>query len=83
MEEYIKKEDILKFIEDIKCSRDIPKNYGTLLDIIRYIRKMPTFDLENIINQVKELPHGNYKDEYGKGFSAAINAVLKIINGVE
>lgn len=37
--EYIKKEDVLKFIEDIKCNKDVPKNYGTLLDIMRYIRK--------------------------------------------
>lgn len=81
--EYIKKEDILKFIENIEYNHDIPKNYGTLLDIMRYIRKMPTIQPEHIINQLKELPHGNYTDDYGKGFSAGINAALKIIKEVQ
>lgn len=34
----IKKSDVLKIIEDIKCDDSIPKNYGTLLDIMRQIR---------------------------------------------
>lgn len=38
---YINKTEILKFIENIKCDDNIPKNYGTLLDIMRYIRNMP------------------------------------------
>lgn len=37
----ISREDVLVFIEDIKCNKDIPKNYGTLLDIMRYIIQMP------------------------------------------
>lgn len=53
MDEYIKKEDILIFIERIKCDKNIPKNYGILLDIMRYIRKMPTFDLESAIEQIE------------------------------
>lgn len=44
-EEYIKKEDVLKIIYDIKENKDIPKNYGTLLDIIRQIRKLPSEDV--------------------------------------
>lgn len=52
-DEYIKKEDALKFIEDIKCNKDIPKNYGTLLDIMRYIRKMPTYDTDKIIEKLE------------------------------
>ena len=45
--EYINKTELLKFIEDIKCDDNIPKNYGTLLDIMRYIRKMPTIQYNN------------------------------------
>lgn len=40
-EEYIKKEDVLKIIYDIKENKDVPKNYGTLLDIIQRIRNLP------------------------------------------
>lgn len=38
--ELIKKSDVLKLIEDIKCNDRIPKNYGTLLDIMKEIRLM-------------------------------------------
>lgn len=51
-DEYIKKEDVLKFIEDIKCNPDIPKNYGTLIDIMRYIRKMPTYDADKVVGRL-------------------------------
>ena len=37
----IKKSDVLKIVEDIKCDDSIPKNYGTLLDIMRQIRNLP------------------------------------------
>lgn len=40
-EEYIKKEDVLKIIYDIKENKDVPKNYGTLIDIIQRIRNLP------------------------------------------
>lgn len=40
MDEYIKKKDVLKIIYDIKENKDIPKNYGTLIDIIRLIRNL-------------------------------------------
>lgn len=42
MDEYIKKEDVLKIIYDIKENKDIPKNYGTLIDIIQQIRNLPS-----------------------------------------
>ena len=53
-DEYIKKEDVLKFIEDIKRNKDVPKNYGTLLDIMRYIRKIPTYDIGKVVEQLEE-----------------------------
>jgi len=39
---YISRTEVLRLIEDIKCDDSIPKNYGTLLDIMREIRNMPT-----------------------------------------
>lgn len=46
----IKRESVLKLIEDIKCNPDLPKNYGTLLDIMREVRAIPAvYDSENII----------------------------------
>lgn len=33
-DEVIRKSDVLRIIEDIKCKDSVPKNYGTLLDII-------------------------------------------------
>ena len=41
---FISKAEVLTLIEEIKCNDDIPKNYGTLLDIMRMIRNMPTVD---------------------------------------
>lgn len=40
-DELIRKVDVLRLIENIKCDDFIPKNYGTLLDIMRFIRVMP------------------------------------------
>lgn len=40
-DELIRKSDVLRLIEDIKCDDSLPKNYGTLLDIMRLIRIMP------------------------------------------
>ena len=41
-EEYIKKEDVLKIIYDIKENKDVSKNYGTLIDIIQQVRNLPS-----------------------------------------
>lgn len=43
-DELIRKTDVLSLIENIKCDDSIPKNYGTLLDIMRFIRVMPPVD---------------------------------------
>lgn len=40
----IRRRDVLKLIED-KCDDGIPKNYGTLLDIMRKIRALPAADI--------------------------------------
>ena len=53
MDEYIEREAVLKIIYDIKENKEIPKNYGTLLDIIRSTRNLPTAD-------VVEVKHGEW-----------------------
>ena len=37
-------EKVLIIIENIKENKDLPKNYGTLLDIMRRIRELPVVD---------------------------------------
>lgn len=41
MMELIAKEDILKLLYDVKDNPDIPKNYGTIMDLIRQVRDIP------------------------------------------
>lgn len=43
-DDLICRRDVLKIIEDIKCDGSIPKNYGTLLDIMRKIRTLPAVE---------------------------------------
>lgn len=40
---------VLLIIEEIKMNKDIPKNYGTLLDIMRSIRRLPIIDAEPVV----------------------------------
>ncbi|MFQ9515366.1 MAG: hypothetical protein ACLRZ9_06020 [Eubacterium sp.] len=55
MDELIRKSDVLKLIEDIKSDNNIPKNYGTLLDIIRQIRNISSvYDEDMVIKQLNE-----------------------------
>lgn len=39
--ELIKKEDVLNLLYGFKDDDEVPKNYGTLLDIIHFVRVMP------------------------------------------
>lgn len=46
---------VLKLIEDIKENPDTPKNYGTLLDIMREVRSIPAaYGTEKIIEYLKK-----------------------------
>ncbi|MGN0415984.1 MAG: hypothetical protein ACI4FX_10920 [Agathobacter sp.] len=38
----IRRSDVLRLIEDVKSNPEIPKNYGTLLDILRRVREIPS-----------------------------------------
>lgn len=37
--------------------------------------------MERIVELLEELPHGKYVDDYGNGFSAAINVAIEIVKG--
>ena len=55
MSDLISRKAVLKLIEDIKVDKDIPKNYGTLLDIMSVIRNMPTaYDVDKVVEQLEE-----------------------------
>lgn len=43
----IRKIDVLNLLESIKDNKDIPKNNGTFMDVIRQIRNMPTIIQES------------------------------------
>lgn len=54
-DDLISRKAILKFLYEIKDDSCIPKNYGTLLDIIRNVRNIPTaFDKGRVIEELKE-----------------------------
>ena len=52
----IEEDAVLLRIEEIKLNKSIPKNYGTLLDIMRKIRQLPTIDAEPVV-------HGHWIDQ--------------------
>lgn len=52
----ISRELVLKLVEDIKMNPEIPKNYGTLLDIMREIRKIPAaYDVDKVVERLEEM----------------------------
>ena len=56
MNDLISRKAVLKLIEDIKVDKDIPKNYGTLLDIMSVIRNMPTaYDVDKVVEQLQQM----------------------------
>ena len=47
---------VLKLIEDIKQNPEIPKNYGTLLDIMRAVETMPAaYDVDKVVEELEGL----------------------------
>lgn len=51
--ELIKKEDVLNLLYGFKDDDEAPKNYGTLLDIIRFVRVMPGITTEHMVLEYK------------------------------
>lgn len=54
----------LLIIEEIQQNKDIPKNYGTLLDIARSIRRLPTIDAEPTVHA-----HWILEKKYADGYA--------------
>lgn len=88
----ISRSAVLQILYDVKDDDDTPKNYGTLLDIMRQIRELPTaFDKEQVIEELKHLEndtfnyYNRYDDEVAFGESSAFRSAIKIIEkgGVE
>ena len=60
----VTKGSVLKLIEDIKQNPEIPKNYGTLLDIMRVIGKMPTaYDVDKVIETFETYKSQQFQNE--------------------
>jgi len=85
MSDLISRKAVLKLIEDIKVDKDIPKNYGTLLDIMSVIRNMPTaFDVDKVVEQLKECERYVYdavsdEDNYVIDTEKAIEIVKGVV----
>jgi hypothetical protein len=51
-------------------------------DVLSIIEEQPTvYDVDKTLEEIENLPHGEYKDDYGKGFSAGVKACLKFVKG--
>ena len=86
-DDLISRKAVLHILYDIKDDDNVPKNYGTVLDIIRKIRKLPTaFDKERVID---ELIAGRFvyagEDVIGESTSIGIDKAIKIVEkgGIE
>lgn len=75
---FVSKIAVLKLIEDIKCDRNIPKNYGTLLDILQQVRSLPTV-MDNKTEIPEELKQYQAIGTV-KGYEEAIKASLEYYN---
>ena len=71
----IRRNDVLELLYEIKDDDSIPKNYGTILDLIRRVRKIPVaFDVEKAIDEIRSIPHGYFNTEVE-------NEIVDIIKG--
>ena len=73
----IKRVDVLKLIEDIKMNPEIPKNYATLLDIMRKVREIPaTYDMNKVVEQLEQQKNQYFrrsdeiKNRFGENFES-------------
>ena len=59
---------------------------GKIKRIKDVIDNQPTaYDAEKVVEQLQQLPHGEYKDEFGKGYSLAVNIGINLVKagGIE
>lgn len=74
----IRRDDVLGVLYEIKDDDSIPKNYGTILDLIRKVREMPTaLDVEKIIDEIRDIPHGLYNMEVENEIVGIIKGMVK------
>lgn len=77
-DDLISREDVLELLYEIKDDDTIPKNYGTILDIIRKVRKIPTaFDVDKAIDNIRNIPHGYYNVETENEIVGIIEGAVK------
>lgn len=91
-DDLISRKAVLKLLYEIKGDSCIPKNYGTILDIIRNVRNIPTaFDKEKVIEElISEASRWHesgvkFKDENEKGVAAGFRLATHIVEkgGIE
>lgn len=64
---------VLQILYDVKDDDDTPKNYGTLLDIIRQIRELPVaFDKEKVIEELENYLFEKYCVEGDENISEIV-----------
>lgn len=79
-DDLISRKAVLHILYDIKDDDNVPKNYGTVLDIIRKIRKLPTaFDKEKVIEELRN--PDNYTIVAGKHFTTVDRSVEIVEKG--
>lgn len=77
-DDLISREDVLELLYEIKDDDTIPKNYGTILDIIRKVRKIPTaFDVDKAIDNIRNIPYGYYNVETENEIVGIIEGAVK------
>lgn len=76
--ELVRKGDVIKLIEDIKCDNSILKNYGTLLDIINHITVMPAaYSVDNVVEALSKDIEDNVDYDTGEPCN---NWVVDMVN---
>ena len=82
----VSQESVLEILYEIKDNDAIPKNYGTILDVIRRVRNLPVVpinqDFESWIEDRKEEAEqtwSNYDDEQAFGESVAYESVMEYL----
>lgn len=82
----IYRNDVLELLYEIKDDDTVPKNYGTILDIIRKMRDIPTVsinqDFVNWIEENKEYAANDWStfdDEQAFGEMVAYGNVLEYL----
>ncbi|MBM6685454.1 hypothetical protein H9X90_05480 [Faecalicatena contorta] len=82
----ISQESVLEILYEIKDNDAIPKNYGTILDVIRKVRDLPVVsinqDFESWIENRKEEAEQawrEYDDEQAFGETIAYGGVMEYL----